>query len=208
MQRQNLGKRIKELRSIQGISQEFLAEESGLSIRTIQRIEKDETTPNGDTYRRLSDALKVNLNELMNWTAIEDIHFLKKLNLSALSFIFFPPLGVLVPSIIWLLKKGQIKDADEVARTLINFEIIWTIIFFATPFFVVPTLYLLTEIFLQIFDIRNQLHPNFGIDSQVIWVLMYLINVRCRMLNTSRSHGEKKLKYFPSVKFLKSWGKQ
>lgn len=208
MQRQNLGKRIKELRSIQGISQEFLAEESGLSIRTIQRIEKDETTPNGDTYRRLSDALKVNLNELMNWTAIEDIHFLKKLNLSALSFIFFPPLGVLVPSIIWLLKKGQIKDADEVARTLINFEIIWTIIFFATPFFVVPTLYLLTEIFLQIFDIRNQLHPNFGIDSQVIWVLMYLINVLFIMLNTSRIHDEKKLKYFPSVKFLKSWGKQ
>lgn len=34
----NLAERVKELRSRKGISQELLAEESGLSLRTIQRI--------------------------------------------------------------------------------------------------------------------------------------------------------------------------
>lgn len=92
--KQSLGNTIKKLRGIQGMSQELLAEESGLSIRTIQRIEKGESVPSGDTSRRLFEALKVSPNELMDWTVIEDIDFLKKLNLSALTFIFFPLLGI------------------------------------------------------------------------------------------------------------------
>jgi transcriptional regulator with XRE-family HTH domain len=44
----HLAQRIKELRNRKGMSQEFLAEESGLSLRTIQRIENSETVPRGD----------------------------------------------------------------------------------------------------------------------------------------------------------------
>lgn len=44
-----LSTRVKELRKRNGISQEILAENSGLSIRTIQRIENGETNPTGDT---------------------------------------------------------------------------------------------------------------------------------------------------------------
>ena len=43
-----LALRVKELRNQKGISQEFLAEESGLSLRTIQRIEKGESNPTGE----------------------------------------------------------------------------------------------------------------------------------------------------------------
>ena len=43
MNKNLLGLRIKELRKQKGMSQEFLAEESGLSLRTIQRIENGET---------------------------------------------------------------------------------------------------------------------------------------------------------------------
>ena len=35
----NLAKRLKELRLLRGMSQEYLAEESRVSLRTIQRIE-------------------------------------------------------------------------------------------------------------------------------------------------------------------------
>ena len=42
------------------MSQETLAEESGLSRRTIQRIELGESNPNGDSLKRLAEALQVN----------------------------------------------------------------------------------------------------------------------------------------------------
>ena len=40
----NLAKRLKELRLLRGMSQEYLAEESRVSLRTIQRIENEEST--------------------------------------------------------------------------------------------------------------------------------------------------------------------
>lgn len=49
--------RVKELRVTKGISQQELAEKSGLSIRTIQRIENNETAPHGDTLRRIFEVL-------------------------------------------------------------------------------------------------------------------------------------------------------
>jgi transcriptional regulator with XRE-family HTH domain len=48
----NLAERVKELRNRKGISQELLAEQSGLSLRTIQRIENNETVPRGETLKR------------------------------------------------------------------------------------------------------------------------------------------------------------
>ena len=47
MDRNYLSKRLKELRNQRGLSQELLAEDSGLSLRTIQRIENSETKPTG-----------------------------------------------------------------------------------------------------------------------------------------------------------------
>jgi len=48
----NISQRVKELRCRKGMSQELLAEESGLSLRTIQRIENYESEPRGDTLKR------------------------------------------------------------------------------------------------------------------------------------------------------------
>lgn len=200
--KQSLGNTIKKMRGIQGMSQELLAEESGLSIRTIQRIEKGESVPNGDTSRRLSEALKVSPNELMDWTVIEDIDFLKKLNLSALTFIFFPLLGILVPAIMWVSKKDKIKNIDQVSKKLINFQITWSILFILVPFLIIPFLlgvvFFLIEILTGIY-----LRADFLLNTYIIWFLMYLINVTFIMINTFRIHDENEVKYFPSIKFLK-----
>lgn len=206
MQGQNLGKRVKELRNTQGISQEFLAEESGLSTRTIQRIEKGETTPNGDTCRKLSDALKVSPNELMDWTVIEDIDFLKKLNLSALTFVFFPLLGILVPALMWISKKDKVKDVDIIAKKVINFEITWVILFFIIPFFIKPILFGFIERLLGIvfhYSIYGSLGYDPSTDAKIIWILMYLANITFIMINTFRIHDGNEVKYFPSFRFLK-----
>ena len=102
MKNNELASRVKNLRIRKGYSQEELAEKSGLSLRTIQRIENGETEPRGDSLQRLAVAFEVSPDEILDWDVYEDKGVLIGLNLSALSFIVFPLLGILVPLIIWV----------------------------------------------------------------------------------------------------------
>jgi transcriptional regulator with XRE-family HTH domain len=64
MEIKDLAKKLKELRGMRGMSQEYLAEESRVSLRTIQRIENHESEPTGETVKRIANALDVPLTEL------------------------------------------------------------------------------------------------------------------------------------------------
>ena len=191
MNKNHLATRLKELRNQKGMSQEVLADESGLSLRTIQRIENGETNPTGDTLKRLSNALNVNPDELIDWSIKEDKKYLIFLNLSALTFLFFPMLGILVPFILWSLKKGKIKNINKLGKDLINFEITWTILLFFIPFL----LFLLSKIGL--------------IESLTLYVIftvigiMYFINLIFILLNTLSISNEKNVMYYPQIKFLR-----
>ena len=77
MRTKNLAKRLKELRVLRGMSQEYLAEESKVSLRTIQRIENNESTPTGETIKRISVALDVNINQLTGSNSLEETSDLK-----------------------------------------------------------------------------------------------------------------------------------
>lgn len=67
-----LSEKVKEIRLKKGISQELLAEESGLSLRTIQRIESGQTEPRGDTLKRIASSLQATPDDLIGWTQKED----------------------------------------------------------------------------------------------------------------------------------------
>ena len=58
-------RRLKELRRLRALSQEELAEESGVGRATISRIERGETGAQGRTLRRLAKALGVDVAELV-----------------------------------------------------------------------------------------------------------------------------------------------
>ena len=191
MKNKDLAKRVKKLRNRKGMSQEILAEESGLSLRTIQRIENGETEPTGDTLKRLSNALNVNPDELIDWTVKEDKVFLTFLNLSALTFIFFPLLGILVPFIMWTSKKDKLKDINKIGKDLINFEITWTIILFSIPFL----LFLLVKTgILESVAFRTIL---------ISFVIMYILNFVFIIFNTLLIHNEKGIMYYPKIRFLR-----
>ncbi len=72
-----VGKRVKEIRNKRGLSQEDLAELSKVNLRTIQRIENNETTPRGKTLRLIYDALdimeieseKVKIDKYLIWSS-------------------------------------------------------------------------------------------------------------------------------------------
>ncbi len=191
MNKNNPTTRLKELRNQKGMSQEVLAAESGLSLRTIQRIENGETNPTGDSLKRLSSALNINPDELIDWAIKEDKRYLTFLNLSALTFLFFPMLGILVPFILWTSRKGKIKNINKLGKDLINFEITWTIILFFIPFllFIISKIGLLENLTLSIIFI-------------IIGVI-YFINLIFILLNTVRISNEKDVIYYPQIKFLR-----
>jgi len=77
MKTKSLAKKLKELRALRGMSQEFLAEESRVSLRTIQRIENEESSPTGETIKRISVALDVPMNELVESNSVDETNDLK-----------------------------------------------------------------------------------------------------------------------------------
>lgn len=191
MNKNLLGLRIKELRKQKGMSQELLAEESGLSLRTIQRIENGETNPTGESLKRLSNALFVNPDELIDWSIKEDKRYLTFLNLSALTFLFFPLLGILIPFILWTSRKGKIKNINKLGKDLINFEITWTLLLFFIPF-------------LWFLMAKTGLIDNLTLNIIFIVIgLMYFINLIFILLNTLRISNENDIIYNPKIKFLR-----
>ncbi|MCT4631066.1 helix-turn-helix domain-containing protein [Winogradskyella sp.] len=191
MDKSQLAIRVKALRHKRGMSQEFLAEESGLSLRTIQRIEKGESNPTGDSLKRLANALDITADELMDWAVKEDKKYLIFLNLSALTFLFFPLLGILVPFILWSSKKDKIKDINLLGKRLINFQITWTLILCVVPMllFVLSKLSIIGDLSLSLFF--------------TLVGLLYLMNTVLILFNTIRISNEQSEVYMPQIQFLR-----
>jgi uncharacterized Tic20 family protein len=196
----DLSKKIKELRTKKGFSQEELANETGLSLRTIQRIEGGETEPRGDTLKRLAHALDVTPNDLMEWVEHEDRGYLAFLNLSALSFLAFPLLGIIVPLALWMLKRDKIKSLNENGKKLINFQITWCIFLF---------LWCLLIVSMMVFGIKIPRIGDVGtpemilLDTLVPIGVLYLYNKILIIINAIRSYNRKGVFYKPTFRFLK-----
>ena len=200
MKNRNLAKRVKELRKRKGFSQEKLTELSGLSLRTVQRIENGETEPTGDTLKKLSIALNITPDELVDWTIIQDKGFLKALNLSALTFLFFPLLGILIPLILWVSKKDKLKDINKIGKDIIYFEITWTLIFFLG--FILNIIFLAKKM-----DSIETFSPATITSSMSLYLIfiatMYSFNFVIIIINTYLIQKEKNVKYYPKINFLK-----
>lgn len=204
MKNNELAQRLKTLRNRKGFSQEELSEKAGLSLRTIQRIENGETEPRGDSLKRLALAFDVPLDEIVDWTIQEDNGFISSLNLSALSFIIFPLLGILVPLIIWISKKDKIKKVNEVAKNLLNFQITWTMLFFVGFIGVAIN-------FVSPMDMPGDVSPSIisaHMTSRLKITLsfigaMYLFNVVMIVINAIRINNDKSTRYYPKIGFLR-----
>lgn len=114
------------LRQKLNITQEELFEKSGISVRTIQRIEAG-TSPKGHTLKALASALGINESDLLDEieTSSKDTRaWLKIINLSVLPFILFPPLNIAAPLLIMYLK----KQFTPVAKQIVSLQILMTLL--------------------------------------------------------------------------------
>ncbi|TQO36723.1 putative Tic20 family protein [Arenibacter algicola] len=205
MNNQNLAIKIKDLRSRKGFSQEQLSEESKLSLRTVQRIEKGESIPRGDTLIKLTQALGVTPDDLLEWTDIEDKGYLTLLNLSALTGLLFNPLlGIIIPLVMWILKKDKIKFVDNYGKKIISFQITWTLLIYSI--FMLATKGSYIKFDFNLFDIVLSL-INFRMDKEIIYVvltgILYLYNLILIFKNYIRIKKGKQSWYLPAIPFLK-----
>lgn len=200
MKNKDLAQKVKALRNRKGLSQEELSDKTGLSLRTIQRIENGETEPRGDSLKRLAFTFDVSPDEIADWTVQEDKGFLTSLNLSALSFIFFPLLGILVPLIIWISKKDKIRNVNIIAKDLLNFQITWTILLFIGYIGIVISM---------VYKMKTTGDINAAIISsrmiiQIIFLgIMYLYNLIFIVTNSIRVNNDRKVCYYPKIRFLR-----
>lgn len=185
------------MRTRKGFSQDELAETAKINLRTVQRIESGETEPRGDTLRRLALALNVTPDDLIDWAEEEDANFLMFVNLSALSFIVFPLLGVIIPMILWLTRKDKVKHLNQMGRRLLNFQITWCVLMF-----LIYALILSAGIFhLPIPFLRGSIG---GMEIMLIVIpFMYLMNILLIILNAYRSAKGSIVYYKPALRILK-----
>ena len=124
------------LRQKLNLTQEELFEKTGISVRTIQRIEAG-TRPKGYTLKALAKGLGISEEELIEKEETidtEDIKWLKLINLSALPFMFVPPLNIAAPLLIMYLK----KQFTPVARKVVTIQLVWTLI--GVVLFLIPVI--------------------------------------------------------------------
>ena len=140
--------RLLAIRKSKGFSQELLAEQPGVSLRTIQRVEQGETEPRGHTMQALATALAVPLNALLSAPAPlppvvpapaspslpADPQLLQLLNLSALCLLVFPFLNLLVPYLLWRKHRHDTAHAAEVGRRVLGFQVLWQVASFFSYF--------------------------------------------------------------------------
>jgi transcriptional regulator with XRE-family HTH domain len=202
MKTYNPGKKIKELRNRKGLSQEELAEQAQLSLRTVQRIENGETEARGDTLKRLAAALNITPEDLTELpfepTEIlnnDSRNFLLQFNLSALSFIIFPLLGIALPLALWLSNRKRLKDIDKPCKRLINFQISWCL-------FIVVTIIILFNN--EFFHIPSSI-LNLGAGEIILlsMPLFYAVNFIYIIFNSVLVYNTRQIFYQPAVPFLR-----
>ncbi|MGN8071838.1 helix-turn-helix domain-containing protein [Mucilaginibacter sp. SG564] len=129
---------LADYRKQKGLTQEELAEQSGITSRTIQRIESGQVVPQMHTLKVLANCLDTQPENLVGMPgspfvsndkeAKQPTGFLAVMHISPLVGIYLPFTNILIPVVFWLLKKDEQDIFDQQGRKIINFQLTITII--------------------------------------------------------------------------------
>ncbi len=131
----DIGMRIAELRRQRGLTQEELADRTGLNVRTIQRIEQGEVTPRPSTLRMLSDLFECELVGVAN--ARRTDFWLVLVHLSSVI-----PLAI-VPVLLWAWKKDEVEGMRRHCIDVLNFQITMALCLFGASILIFAVIGLL-----------------------------------------------------------------
>lgn len=176
--------KLQALREQVHLTQEELATASGISVRTIQRIEAG-AAPKGHTLKSLAAALGVNEAALLGTSTAKqsyDFTLIKLINLSTL--LFFIPFGnTVIPLLIMYLK----KEINPITKQLISIQFIWGLI--------TVVLVLLSAFVKKWFEVSNQL-------TLIVMLCCILVNLIIIIRNTISLDKQQQLYFKLSFSIL------
>ncbi len=136
---------LKEVRKQQNLTQEELANAAGISIRTIQRIEKGETIGSAYTIKILAKTLGIESSNLKaskpkQTSQEQDIYIKVKLqNFSILSVILIPFGNLIFPAIIFFRHRED-PQIKVLGKKILSFQLMSTILLFIVTVFIFHTI--------------------------------------------------------------------
>lgn len=134
-----VAKNLRHQRKRKGWTQEQLSENSGVAVRTIQRIENAKVEPHLQTLALLAGALEIEGHELSTTASTEDAaqggaadrKWLLMLHLSPIVGFVIPFANLIVPLILWAYKRDDHPLYDAHGRAVVNFHLTVTLAFMA-----------------------------------------------------------------------------
>lgn len=134
---------LKSIREEKGYTQKDLASKTGLSLRTIQRLESSNKVPKGYSLTALAEEFEMDTNDLqekfvqVKRSRESEITTLKIINFSILSFLGIPFGNVIFPIVLWRNNRDS-EFVDDIARRIVNFQVLFTLtlnlLLILTPF--------------------------------------------------------------------------
>jgi transcriptional regulator with XRE-family HTH domain len=158
-----IGKKLTAIRKKKGLTQEEVSELAKINLRTLQRIEKDETEPRGSSLNGICKALGIDIAEILDDGKIQDNSYLIYLHISVLLGLFVPAGTIILPFTLWLNKRESILLVGRHGSNIINFQILWTVILYLGIFF---------------FFYLKMMHI-YAFPSRVLWVFILTLFVYC-----------------------------
>lgn len=90
-----LGKRIRELRTKRGLSQERLSELCGVSSRHISEMERGESNPSFQIMEQVTSALGISMKDLFDFEHLRNEEELREEAIAVVKNIEFDKLGII-----------------------------------------------------------------------------------------------------------------
>ena len=175
---------IKTLREQKHLTQEELAKESGISIRTIQRIEAGRD-PKGHTAKALIKALGLDstaFNKTENLKEDRNYSLIKLINLSSVFGTFIPLLNILPLTIMYF---G--KQFNSITKQILSLQILWTIVS--------------ALIFILIANLKISLSLSHRLPLWVM-VILIIVNITLILINTASIDRNKKMFFKLNFNFI------
>ncbi|WP_394746751.1 helix-turn-helix domain-containing protein [Spongiimicrobium salis] len=181
---------LKEYRKARNYTQEELAKQSGISIRTIQRIEKGLTKGSPHTLRALAKTLHIESTDILisneeNVRVHDDFHKVKLMNFSILSVLLIPFCNIILPTLIFLANKSN-KHVNSIGRRILSIQILST--------------FLLSGLAISLFFIIGRGNGAIPKPVPIIYFIYTSVNIII-VIHTSIAIDKKKqiLKFFPDL---------
>jgi len=190
-----VGVKIAEIRKRKGLTQDEVAEQANINLRTVQRIENGETEPRGFTLSSICKVLDISIEDIVDYGKVEDKSFFVYFHLSVLAGCIIPLGDIIIPLILWLTKRDKIVGLNFQAKNLLLFRACFD--FILLLYIVCSMVYIFYSVGTEVVNMKIFIIYGIFIVASLLISMVYPVYVA---ISISRSDSLKS--YYP--RFVKS----